>query len=77
LDSQVANSIAVLSRIVAATAVPTIPVFDTFVMLTEDSSDTHQSWDKSSEVSSTEFLCQVGESVSKHMLIVQDQIFFL
>ena len=57
------SSIAVLSRIVAGTAVPTVPVFDTFVMLTEDSSDVRQNWDKSVQISSVEFLCQVSESV--------------
>jgi hypothetical protein len=63
LESQVANSIAVLSHIVNGSAVPTVPVFDTFVMLTEDSTDAQQNWDKSAEVSSAEFLCQVGELV--------------
>jgi hypothetical protein len=63
LDSQVANSIAVLTRVVAGTAVPTVPVFDTFVMLTEDSTDARQNWDKSVQISAVEFLCQVGESV--------------
>jgi len=57
------SSIAVLSRIVAGTAVPTVPMFDTFVMLTEDSSDVRQNWDKSVHISSVEFLCQVSESV--------------
>jgi hypothetical protein len=71
LDSQVANSIEVLSRIVAGTAIPTVPVFDTFVMLTEDSTDVRQNWDKSAEVSFTEFLCQVGEFIIKCLLIVQ------
>jgi hypothetical protein len=32
-------------------------------MLTEDSTDAQQNWDKSAEVSSAEFLCQVGEFV--------------
>ncbi|XP_021913998.1 integrator complex subunit 8 isoform X2 [Zootermopsis nevadensis] len=59
LDSQVANSIEVLSRILAGPAIPTVPIFDTFVMLTEDSTDARQNWDKSAEVSSTEFLCQL------------------
>lgn len=62
-----ANSIEVLSRILAGPAIPTVPIFDTFVMLTEDSTDARQNWDKSAEVSSTEFLCQVGESVIKHV----------
>jgi hypothetical protein len=57
------SSIAVLSRIVAGTAVPTVPVFDTFVMLTEDSTDVRQNWDKSVQISSVEFLCQVSEFV--------------
>jgi hypothetical protein len=60
LESQVTNSTAVLSHIVTGTAVPTVPVFDTFVMLTEDSIDAQQNWDKGAEVSSAEFLCQVG-----------------
>lgn len=59
LESQVANSIAVLSHVVSGTAVPTVPVFDTFVMLTEDSTDAQQNWDKCAEVSSAEFLCQL------------------
>lgn len=63
LDSQVANSITVLSHIVAGTAVPTVPVYDTFVVLTEDSTDARQNWDKSVQISSVEFLCQVGKSV--------------
>jgi hypothetical protein len=50
---------------VSGTAVPTVPVFDTFVMLTEDSTDAQQNWDKCAEVSSAEFLCQVSEFVVK------------
>jgi hypothetical protein len=65
----VANSIAVLTRIVAETAVPTVPVFDTFMMLTEDSTDARQNWDKNVHISSVEFLCQVGESVI-HILYI-------
>jgi hypothetical protein len=63
LDSQVANSIAVLSHVAAGTAVPTVPEYDTFVMLTEDSTDAQQNWDNSAHVSSAEFLCQVGAFV--------------
>jgi hypothetical protein len=34
-------------------------MFDTFVMLTEDSTDAQQNWDRCAQISSTEFLCQV------------------
>ncbi|KAJ4428910.1 hypothetical protein ANN_25904 [Periplaneta americana] len=59
LESQVSNSIAVLSRVVSLNTVPTVPVFETFVMLTEDSTDARQNWDKSAQVSGTEFFCQL------------------
>jgi hypothetical protein len=67
----VANSIAVLSRVAGGSAVPTVPLFDTFVMLTEDSTDARQNWDKSAEVPAIEFLCQVSKSVDKYPIFFQ------
>jgi hypothetical protein len=55
----VANSIAVRTCIVAGTAVPTVPIFDSFVVLTEDNTDAWQNWDKSVQISSVEFYARL------------------
>ena len=60
LEKQASDSVAVLQRaIVAQPAAISVPTFNTFQPLTEDSSDVGTLWEQCMQISLEEFRCQV------------------
>lgn len=61
LETHVSNSVSILNSILEASSIkPKILSFDTFQMLTEDSTEIKQNWENMYSVNVDEFKCQVG-----------------
>ncbi|GLH06860.1 Integrator complex subunit 8 [Gryllus bimaculatus] len=67
LETQAPNSVELLSS-QESVPPPSVPVFETFIGLTEDSLHVKQDWDKGIKISSQEFLCQIHFDLASYLL---------
>lgn len=73
LDSQAANSVSFLKAVLQLKDVkPKVLSFDTFQILTENSTEIKQDWDNVHSISESEFKCQVNKK-----LVIMSKLFFL
>lgn len=60
LEAHIPNSVSVLNAVLQMSDIkPKIPSFDTFQMLTEDSTEVKQNWENMCLINIDEFKCQV------------------
>ncbi|XP_066992327.2 integrator complex subunit 8 [Anabrus simplex] len=73
LEGQAANSMAVLDSLMKGCS-PFMPVFETFLMLTEDSTKVKQDWSKGIQISTDEFQCQVLYDLGSYSFFREDYV---
>lgn len=73
LESQVERSINVLNQVLAIVDLkPRVLSFDTFQMLTENSTEVKQNWEKMQSISAEEFKCQIHYDMAVFYLLKED-----
>lgn len=73
LEKQAPESVAVLQRaLVAHPAAISVPTFETFQPLTEDSSDVETSWDRCVQITTDEFRCQLNFDLGVYFIFRQE-----
>ncbi|XP_076239137.1 integrator complex subunit 8 [Calliopsis andreniformis] len=73
LEAQVSNSINILNSILESKDLsPKMPSFDTFQMLTEDSTEIKQNWDNMYSINLEEFKCQIHYDLARFHLLKEE-----
>lgn len=72
LETHVSESVNVLNAILQMPNIkPKIPLFDTFQMLTEDSTEIKQNWENMCVVNIDEFKCQVNNLIATNIVFTE------